>query len=82
RGCGGVAGDDPSVAQANTARYAAQAAYDALVPAFEALFEREGRDFARFYDAVRTLAALPKEERQAQLRRLAPAGAPQVARHP
>lgn len=72
RGWGGYAGYDPFVAQANNASFAAQAAYDGLVPAFEALFEREGRDFARFYDAVRTLAALPQEERRAQLRRLAP----------
>lgn len=72
RGWNGFAGYDPFVAQANNASFAAQAAYDGLVPAFEALFEREGRDFARFYDAVRTLAALPQEERRAQLHRLAP----------
>ena len=82
RGWGGFAGYDPFVAQANNASFAAQAAYDGLVPAFEALFEREGRDFARFYDAVRTLAALPKEERRTQLHRLAPAGGSQVASHP
>ena len=69
---GGFAGYDPWAAQANNALFAAQAAYDELVPAFEALFEREGRDFARFYDAVRALAALPKEERRSQLMRLAP----------
>lgn len=72
RGWNGFAGYDPFVAQANNASFAAQAAYDGLVPAFEALFEREGRDFARFYDAVRTLAALPRDERRDQLRRLAP----------
>ena len=54
--------------------FAAQAAYDGLVPAFEALFERGGRDFARFYDAVRALAAMPREERHARLRRLVPDG--------
>jgi predicted aminopeptidase len=79
RGWGGFAGYDPFVAQANNASFAAQAAYDGLVPAFEALFEREGRDFARFYDAVRALAALPKAERQARLRNLAPATLPRVA---
>ncbi|MDP3833162.1 MAG: aminopeptidase [Hydrogenophaga sp.] len=73
RGWGGYAGYDPFVAQANNASFAAQAAYDELVPAFEALFEREGRDFSRFYDAVRTLAAQPRDERLASLRRLAPA---------
>jgi predicted aminopeptidase len=72
RGWNGFSGYDPFVAQANNASFAAQAAYDSLVPAFEALFEREGRDFARFYDAVRTLAALPQDERRAQLGRLAP----------
>jgi predicted aminopeptidase len=40
------------------------------VPAFERLFEREGRDFERFYAAVRRLAALPKAERQDTLRAL------------
>ena len=34
----------------------------------EALFEREGRDFTRFYDAAKRLAALPKEERRQQLK--------------
>ena len=45
------------------------AAYNALVPAFEALFEAEGRDFERFYAAVKRLAALPKDERRATLQR-------------
>ncbi|WP_332741917.1 aminopeptidase [Hydrogenophaga sp.] len=71
-GWNGYAGYDPFVAQANNASFAAQAAYDDWVPAFEALFEREGRNFARFYDAVRALAHRPKEERQAALRELAP----------
>jgi predicted aminopeptidase len=71
-GWNGYAGYDPFVTRANNASFAAQAAYDEWVPAFEALFEREGRDFARFYDAVRTLASRPKEERHAALRELAP----------
>ena len=71
-GWNGYAGYDPFVARANNASFAAQAAYDEWVPAFEALFEREGRDFARFYDAVRALAKRPKEARQAALRELAP----------
>jgi len=61
-------GYDQWVAQANNASFGALAAYDALVPGFEALFEREGRDWARFYDAVRQLAALPKEERHRKLK--------------
>jgi predicted aminopeptidase len=67
----GFAGYDNFVARANNASFAAQAAYDELVPGFLALFEREGRDFARFYDAVRVLAARPKEERRATLHGLA-----------
>ena len=68
----GFAGYDPWVARANNAAFGAQAAYDELVPAFEALFEREGRDFARFYDAVRALAKQPRSERTLALRSLLP----------
>jgi predicted aminopeptidase len=64
----GYAGYDPWVARANNASFGAQAAYDESVPAFEALFEREGRDWQRFYGAVRHLAALPRAERQARLK--------------
>lgn len=64
---GGFAGYDPWVASANNAAFGAQAAYDELVPGFEALFEREQRDWKRFYDAVKRLAALPKDERRRQL---------------
>jgi predicted aminopeptidase len=58
---------DAWVAGANNASFGAQAAYDALVPAFEALFQREGRDWPRFYAAVRRIAALPPDERQRAL---------------
>lgn len=68
---GGFAGYDGFVARANNASFAAQAAYDELVPGFLALFEREGRDHARFYDAVRALADLPKDERRRTLHGLA-----------
>lgn len=64
---GGYAGYDPWVARANNASFAAQAAYDELVPGFEGLFEREGRNWPRFYDAVRRLASLSKEERHLAL---------------
>jgi len=66
----GFAGYDAWVARANNASFGAQAAYDELVPGFLALFEREGRDFSRFYDAVRALADQPKETRQTALRQL------------
>ncbi|MES2188863.1 MAG: aminopeptidase [Pseudomonadota bacterium] len=65
---GGFSGYDNWMANANNASLGAQAAYDELVPGFEALFEREGRDWTRFYDAVRRLAALPKDERRKALK--------------
>ena len=64
---GGWPGYDGWVAQAGNASFAIQGAYEELVPAFAALFEREGRDWRRFYDAVRTLAKLPRDERRAAL---------------
>jgi predicted aminopeptidase len=67
RAWGGFAGYDAWVARANNAAFAVQAAYDELVPGFEALYEAEGRDLPRFYAAVKTLAALPKAERRARL---------------
>ena len=67
-GWNGYAGYDPWVARANNASFGAQAAYDEGVPAFEALFEGEGRDWQRFYRAVQRLAALPKAERHAALK--------------
>lgn len=63
----GSAAYDEWFARANNATLAVQAAYDGLVPDFERLFEREGRDFRRFYSEVRRLAALPKDERRAAL---------------
>ncbi len=59
---------DAWVARANNATFGAQAAYDDLVPGFEALFEREGEDWPRFYAAVRQMAAWPKAERREALR--------------
>lgn len=64
---GGYGGYDAWVAQANNAAFGAQAAYDALVPGFEALFVREGRQWPAFYDAVRKLAERPGKERAQQL---------------
>ena len=63
----GFSAYDAWFARANNASFAVQAAYDELVPAFERLYEREGRDFARFYAEVQRLSALPKAERRATL---------------
>jgi predicted aminopeptidase len=70
---GGYAGYDAWVARANNAAFGAIAAYDELVPDFEALFVREGRDWPRFYDAVRRLAEQPRDDRHAALKSGRPA---------
>lgn len=71
----GYAGYDNFFANANNASLGIQAAYLNWVPAFTALFEREGRDFPRFYAAAKQLAALPRAERDAALQNLTPAAA-------
>ncbi|MDM0108296.1 aminopeptidase [Variovorax sp. J22R24] len=63
---------DGWVARANNATFGAQAAYDELVPGFEALFEREGEDWPRFYAAVKQLSKLPKDGRDQALRATTP----------
>ena len=70
RSWGGYAGYDAWVAGANNAAFGAQAAYDELVPAFEALFVREGQRWPQFYEAVRRLATLPAPERARALQEL------------
>ena len=65
---GGFSGYDMWVASANNAAFGAQAAYDDFVPGFGALFEREGRDYKRFYDAVTRLSKLPIDERKKLLK--------------
>ena len=65
---GGYSGYDGWFARANNASFGVLAAYNELVPNFERLFEREGRDFTRFYAEVKRLAALPEKERRAALR--------------
>jgi predicted aminopeptidase len=65
----GFTGYDGWFARANNAAFGVLAAYNALVPDFERLFERSGADFTRFYAEVRRLAALPKPERRAALSR-------------
>lgn len=71
-----TAGYDRWVAHANNASFGAQAAYNELVPAFEALFEREGRNWPRFYDAVRALSEQPQAQRHDALRELLPKETP------
>jgi predicted aminopeptidase len=61
-------GYDRWVRDANNAYFGAQAAYDELVPAFEALFHAGGDDWQRFYDAARELSKLPKQERHRKLK--------------
>nr|WP_236674969.1 aminopeptidase [Piscinibacter sp. HJYY11] len=65
----GWTGYDNWFATANNASLGVMAAYNELVPQFERLYEREGRDFERFYAEVRRLAALPQAERRATLAR-------------
>ena len=68
-GWGGYAGYDHWFAhKPNNAQLASVGIYTQLVPAFEALLEREGRDLARFYAVVKELAAAPKDEREARVR--------------
>ncbi len=67
---GGFSGYDAWFAGANNASFGVLAAYTGLVPAFMRLFEREGRDFGRFYAEVRRLAELDdKDARRAALER-------------
>ncbi|MEO6625178.1 MAG: aminopeptidase [Burkholderiaceae bacterium] len=60
---GGYAGYDQWVANANNASFGAQAAYDELVPAFEALYAQHPGNWPAFYDAVKRLAGMPSAER-------------------
>jgi predicted aminopeptidase len=64
-------GYDRWVREANNAFFGAQAAYDELVPGFEALFHAQGDDWQRFYAATKELAELPKEERHRKLKEAA-----------
>ncbi|MEI8030142.1 MAG: aminopeptidase [Comamonadaceae bacterium] len=61
---------DAWVADANNAAFGAQAAYDELVPGFEALFDQNGKDWQRFYDAVTQLADKPAVERTRLLKQI------------
>jgi predicted aminopeptidase len=61
---GGFSGYDGWFDKANNASLGVLAAYNQLVPDFERLFEREGQNFAQFYEAVKRLAPLPPDERR------------------
>lgn len=63
----GFAGYDGWFSRANNASFAVLGAYNDFVPGFERLFDESGRDFARFHDAVRALAAVPRAERRARV---------------
>jgi predicted aminopeptidase len=65
----GYAGYDAWFARANNAAFGVLVSYTGLVPAFARMFEREGRDFARFYGEVGRVAALAPAERRAALER-------------
>jgi predicted aminopeptidase len=64
----GDTGYDAWFAGVNNASLAIQAAYSDLTPAFEAVFERAGRDWPAFHEQVRQLSALPPAERRRALR--------------
>ena len=78
---GGDAAYDQLLARTNNATLVATGAYDELVPQFEAVFERmgaertiserQGRDFERFYAAIRSITHLPKLQRRAALQTMA-----------
>ncbi len=68
---GGFAGYDRWFSgKPNNATLASVALYTELVPAFRALLAQEGGDLPRFYAAVKALAKLPEEERDARLQSL------------
>ncbi|MEO7336523.1 MAG: aminopeptidase [Caldimonas sp.] len=65
----GYTGYDGWFARANNAAFGVLAAYNEKVPDFIRLFERQGRDFDRFYAEVRRLATVEPVEREAALAR-------------
>lgn len=67
---GGSKAYDGWFERANNAHFGMLAAYNELVPHFERLYEKEGRDMQRFYAAAKRLAALPKDQRHPTLRQL------------
>jgi predicted aminopeptidase len=63
----GYKGYDAWFKNANNASMAMVGTYNDAVPAFERLFERQEQDWERFYAQVQRLAALPHEQRWAEL---------------
>jgi predicted aminopeptidase len=67
----GYAGYDPWVAKANNASFGALAAYNELVPQFDALFAQQTGSsqerWRKFYVACQTLADMPRKERREAL---------------
>jgi predicted aminopeptidase len=64
---GGFAGYDRFIANANNASLGALAAYDELVPQFEAVFEKQGKNWPTFYQAIQSITPLPKDARRQAL---------------
>jgi predicted aminopeptidase len=68
---------DGWVQRANNALFGTQAAYDGLVPGFEAVFEQErrkgGDPWPAYFARVKQIADLPKDERETTLREAAAA---------
>ncbi len=64
---GGFAGYDRFITHANNASLGALAAYDELVPQFEAVFEKQGKNWPAFYQAIQNITPLPKDARRAAL---------------
>jgi predicted aminopeptidase len=52
----------------NNARLLPFGLYDQWVPAFSALFQKEGRDWVKFYAAAQKLGVLPVDERKVALK--------------
>jgi predicted aminopeptidase len=68
---GGFAGYDGWFEQPlNNAQLASVAIYTQLVPAFERILRNNGGDLQRFYAEVKRLAALPKQQRDAELEKI------------
>ena len=63
----GYNGFDHWFEEANNASFALLATYTSRVPAFKSIYEREGRDWERFYAEAKRIGALPPAERQAAL---------------
>lgn len=79
---GGDARYDAATAALNNASLAIQGSYLDLLPEFERLFDRCGRDWPRFHAEVRRLAALPAAARRVELRQGAASAAAAPAPSP